>query len=338
MSINLTGQLEVDVEEASLPRARKQIEQGLADIQIGGGGGGTGISGQLSRDVSAAQDGNSFGDAVQVEQLSVLEDIKDAVERGALSAAGGGGGGGGAGGGLLDLAILRRLGGRGGGGVLSAAGSALGGASALGAGAVGAGIGIPAIALGGILSDDSANYDAGQQLEENRQDGAGVVTPDQAGTEQLNQRLNNLQASVPEALKNPTLEVPAFLRDLELQVPAALQDLSIGIPQTLQDPPQIGFNVPPALQDLFGSGGGGDGVTEPTGPGGGVDLATGFPSQGGQDPFDLSLDDIGFNIDIDLQRIQRDIEQAIQQEFRSASLRRDVADIVQEQLQREFVP
>lgn len=332
-----SAQLEFDVQDASLRQTRKRVEAELADIQVGGG---SGVSATLSRDVQAATDGSSgLSSSIAAAQLEQLEEINDNLEKMAVS---GGGGGGGPASTALDLALLKRVGGAGGaaagGGVLSGAGKvaagAVGGVSALGAGTIAAGVGVPAAALYGILREDSANYDVGAQLERNRENGQGVITPDQGGTEQLNQRLNSIEVDAPAFLEDPTLQVPPFLEDPTLDVPGYLQDLSLDVPSALRDPPQIGFDVPPALQDLFGGGGT---PAEPTGPGDGVDLSTGFPSRGSGGP-NLSLDDIGFDIDVDLQGIQRDIQRAIEDEFRAASIQREMQELIQDQLRREFVP
>lgn len=336
MALNLTGQLEIDVDEASLPRARKQIEQGLADIEIGTSG--SGVSGQLSRDVSAADD-SGIDDAVQLEQLSVLEEIRDAVEKRALSTGGGGGGGApGAGGSLLGIGLLSRLRGGGGGRLVSAGRGAASRAAGL-ARRVGPRAlrrGAPSVLFSdqfgvrGIGQDGEGIGPGASRLSSAAEDlGRDLGLPDLGDRE--------IDLSVPSFLQDLSLGVPDFLEDVDLSVPPFLQDLSVGVPDVLADPPQIGFDVPPALQDLFG--GGGAGPTEPTGPGSGVDLSTGFPGQGGQSGgFDISLDDIGFDIDVGVQQIQRDIERAIEEEFRAASIRRDIQDLIQDQLQREFVP
>jgi len=324
-----SAQLEFDVQDASLRQTRKRVEAELSGIDVGGG---SGISATLSRDVQAATDGSSgLSSSIAAAQLEQLEEINDNLEKMAVS---GGGGGGGPASTALDLALLKRVGSAGGaaagGGILSKVGGtlgALGSISTLGAGVTAAGVGIPAAALYGILREDSANYDAGAQLEQNRERGRGVITPDQGGTEQLNRQLNRIQVDVPPALQDPALQVPAFLEDPTLNVPGFLQDLTLDVPSALRDPPQIGFDVPPALQDLLG-GGNTPAVTERIGPG----------QTRGSGALDVSLDDLNFNVDINLQEIQRDIQRAIEDEFRAASIQRDIQELIQDQLRREFVP
>lgn len=325
-----SAQLEFDVQDASLRQTRKRVEAELADIQVGGGGN---VSATLSRDVQAATgEGGTAGNSIATAQLDLLESIDDTLERMAVS--GGGGGGGGPASTALDLALLKRVGSAGGaaagGGILSKVGGtlgALGSISTLGAGVTAAGVGIPAAALYGILREDSANYDAGAQLEQNRERGRGVITPDQGGTEQLNRQLNRIQVDVPAFLEDPTLEVPPALQDPTLDVPEYLQDLTLDVPSALRDPPQIGFDVPPALQDLLG-GGDTPAVTERIGPG----------QTRGSGAVDVPLDDLDFNVDVNLQEIQRDVQRAIEDEFRAASIQRDIQELIQEQLRREFVP
>lgn len=326
-----SAQLEFDVQDASLRQTRKRVEAELADIQVGGG---DNVSATLSRDVQAATGGGgTAGNSIATAQLDLLESIDDTLDKMAVS---GGGGGGGPASTALDLALLKRVGSSGGaaagGSILGklgglASGVGIGSISALGAGTAAAGVGIPAAALYGILREDSANYDAGAQLEQNRERGRGVITPDQGGTEQLNRQLNRIQVDVPPALQDPALQVPAFLEDPTLDVPGFLQDLTLDVPSALRDPPQIGFDVPPALQNLLG-GGNTPAVTERIGPG----------QTRGSGALDVPLDGLDFNVDINLQEIQRDIQRAIEDEFRAASIQRDIQELIQDQLRREFVP
>ncbi|WP_049986825.1 hypothetical protein [Halobellus rufus] len=336
--VSLTGQLKIDVEEATLPSARKKIEDGLADIEVGAGGG---LSGQLSRDVQAGTSaaGGLADDSVQIAQLEQLEDINDRLEKLAVSGGGGGGGGGGASDTVLDLAIAKRVAGTAGGaGILGGLASTVSSGAATVArrgapsalfteqfgvrqiGQDGEGIGPGASALADFSEDlgrDLGFPDYGDQ--EFR-----ITAPSWLD--------GPIDVDAPEWLDGIAVDAPEWLQSTQLDAPEWLQDVDVSAPQWLED---LHVSLPPALENLLG----GDRNTrpEPRGPGGGVDLNTGFPSgQTNQDPLDISLDDIGVDVDPDFQNLQREAERAIDRAMRNSSIRQTIQDMIEDYIRREF--
>jgi hypothetical protein len=321
--MKLSAQLKLDVEEASIPSTRKKIERGLSDIEIGG----SSISGQLSQDVQAgASGGSALGTSIQAEQLSVLENINDTLEKMAVSASRGGNGGGGVTDSALDIALTQQvLKGKGGSGALSKTLGAVGSASLLTSSVTAAGVGLPALALYGILSDDTADVNI-PTTQSDRQDGTPnttVTTPNRDAADQLDQRLSDIQVDAPEWLRDPELHTPSWLNGpIGVDVPSVLEDLRV--------------SLPPALQDLLDSGG--DSYRNPSRinpnqprEGGDVALQTRADNQTSnrsRDRFDINL-----NVEHELRNASREFERAIEESVRRSSA---LERLVQEELRKVF--
>jgi hypothetical protein len=224
MTIDITGQLQIDVEDASLRRTERRLEDALSDIQVGG----SGVSGSLDRDVNGGG-GVNTATSIQAEQLEQLEEINDTLERMALSGGGGGGGG------LLPTSAVTA--GTSGGSILSL----------LTAGTVAAGIGGPAAVLAGLREDPNPNA---TRTRVRTPVGPGTVTTPGEITVDAPSWLEDPMLQTPSWLNGPIgVEVPQILQNLpsiDISVPPALQGLLGGGGGGGATQSTLPSNVPPA--------------------------------------------------------------------------------------------
>ena len=356
--INLTGQLEVDVKEASIPSTRRKIERGLSDIEIGG----SGISGQLSQDVNGATGESGVGaTSIQAEQLSVLEDINDNIEKMAVSG-GGGGGGESASDTVLDLALAKRVASGGAtGGILSKL-SGLGATTIGGLSFIG---GTAATALGSVASFgrgfSQSPFQGVSQMGSNLGEGllglpeesdgpipnfgifrfaeeVGRATQTSVtGLDQMRRgefdREQFLTENAPgwlRELKGWKQRDPAWIQNLSLQTPSWLNGpIGIDAPEFLRDPPNVGFDIPPGLRELLGLGSGGSAGNQ------GIPPASAYVNDDGNEQFRPSNQ--RFNIDLRIEHRLRnatqEFERAIEDAVSSSSA---LERVVQREMRKEF--
>lgn len=338
-----SAQLEFDIQDASLQQTKRRVESELADISVGGSGGG--VSGMLSRDVrSAASGGGTASTSIQAAQLEQLEDINDTLEKIAPSVSGDGGGGG-----LLPtLGLVSLASGGGSGGLLAGLASTLasgasaaarrGGPSVLFSGEFGnreigrdgSGIGPGARALSSAAEDAGRSMGlpdvGGMQID--------IGVPEWLRDVELSvpSFLQDLMVKVPSVLQDLQVSVPPALRDLSVSVPPALRDLRVGVPPVLRDPPDIDVALPPALQGLLGTDGAGSTPTQinPNRPreGGDVRLLNRAGERQRGSPFSFDI-----RIQHDFQNVVREIEDVLRGELLNSPV---LEDRIKQVLERQF--
>lgn len=240
-----SADLEVTVDQQSIRSARRQIESGLGDVEVGlaptGGGGAVGSRGPEPATVDLSR--RQLGQQETLVELAIQRN--DLLED--LRGQGGAGGAGGAGSTLLQVQGARSLLG---GGIGAAAGTA-----AAGLGTAGAFGGI--LAGGALAGLAGRNFLQGQFGQESfgQTPIAGTSFTVEGTSGQVDPVLQIPEGfppelQVPEGFP-PQLDIPEGFPP-ELQVPA-------GFPPELQLPPgvqqipdSIGIDVPPELRQLAG--------------------------------------------------------------------------------------
>ena len=337
------AEVDVRVSQSSLRSARQQIEGELGDVTVGvdqprtlrsdGGVGGVASAGATAEQVSTL---NSIDETVA--------EIRDLVERDALSGGGGDGGGG--------TTIVGGIGSAvGGGGAASAAGTAAGVA-----GTVGAGIGLTALFASQMadLQEDvdplpsTTNEGGPAQATDGAVSGFLDATGIRSAAEDLDSTLGDLMSADPAIGEAPSwldrFESPPWYE----QQPQWTQDLLTEAPGRQQDAPP-GY-TPNEYRGGYNLRGGDNGR-----PGGGPGpMARGPPElqsvqsmpappwvnrlesvgQDIPDEISLSLGDVG--VSVEQQDVRRALEQAVRASNFRNELTREIVRAVEDELRGVF--
>lgn len=322
--------LEVEVDQRSLREARETVQESVGSIRIqpqmaradGGVGG-----------VSPRRDlgGDSSVDTLLSAQLETLQDIEEKIEK--IGATQGGGGGG-----LNFLAGVTL--GRSGMGKAAGPLPLLGGKPGIMPGSMGAKTrsGREPIIQGPFIP---GNFES-QQRKQIRKGGGqqyDIKTPDLNATLQTAQKINKQLSNIQGPNLNKALNLNTSLQAVG-KMNSELSSLSV---PDLGFEEQFNFQPPGWIQQLFGSGSGQRGsAARGTSTTDTVTLNKGEERPGFFNPSQQTSNsakqkrgtpvDLGLDIDISTQDLQRQVESAVRSELQSFNLEREVEKIVKEVL------